>query len=168
MKKSGLSDIFAGIAAASAVAALAAVISLAPLPGNVFAAEGTRDIGSTVPDGTVYAGVSPDTHEPLYTTPADAPGIYTWSKGEDYCRALQASGHQDWHVPTKDELNILYENRNTGALKGTFNETGSDPAGWYWSSLQIYNNDTAWDQRFSDGWQLLNYKGFDSSLRCVR
>ena len=34
-------------------------------------------------------------------------------------------------MPTKEELNVLFNNR---AEIGGFNETGSDPAGWYWSS----------------------------------
>lgn len=29
--------------------------------------------GTIVPDGSIYAGVSPDTGKPIYTTPKDAP-----------------------------------------------------------------------------------------------
>lgn len=123
-------------------------------------------VGDKAADGTVYAGISPDTHKALYATPADAPGVYTLSKGEDYCRALQVSGHLDWHVPSKDELNVLYENRNTGALNGTFYETGTPPAGWYWSSSP--NAVTAWAQRFSDGLQYYFGRIIDASLRCIR
>jgi hypothetical protein len=156
MKKQGL---IAGFA-------LAAAMALSPY--GINAASGTGPaVGDEMADGTIYTGISPDTHKPLYTTPADAPGTYTWSKGGDYCRALQAPGHQDWHAPTKDELNILYQNRNTGALKGTFNETGSDPAGWYWSSSPS-NFGLGWAQRFSDGGQGNLFRRSDSSLRCVR
>ena len=77
-----------------------------------------------------------------------------------------AHGHKDFRVPTKGELNVLYENRNKGKLKGTFNETGSAPAGWYWSSSQTYL--TAWAQRFSDGHQSNDARIYYSSLRCVR
>jgi len=186
IKKSALS-VASGLAVAFGLAAACAVggaagykagnqfsqISHALLPSvnadavTAAAAAPPGGTGGIMPDGTVYAELSPDTHKPLYTTPADAPGIYTWSKGEDYCRALQASGHQDWHVPTKDELNILYENRNTGPLKGTFNETGSYPAGWYWSSSPV-SDDHGWAQRFSDGYQYDNTRLGYSSLRCVR
>jgi hypothetical protein len=55
-------------------------------------------------------------------------------------------------MPTEDELNVLYENRNKGKLKGTFNETGSTPAGRYWSSSQFPNLYTR-SKRFSDGTQ---------------
>src|SRR5258708_6921449 len=30
--------------------------------------------GDRMPDGTVYAGISPESGKPMYTTPGDAPG----------------------------------------------------------------------------------------------
>jgi hypothetical protein len=70
-------------------------------------------------------------------------------------------------VPSKEELDQLYEAQDKGALKGTFNVTGSYPAGWYWSSrANIF--DYAWAQRFSDGFQVNYDKRNDSSLRLVR
>jgi hypothetical protein len=145
---------FAAVVAAKTAIAAAAVQS------------GIRmEVGKRMPDGTVNAGVSPDTRTPTYTTPADAPGLYSWKKGAEYCSVLEAGGHQDWRVPTKGELNALFQNR---AAIGGFNISGSNPAGWYWSSSQ-YNNTSAWDQRFNDGNQYIDDdKDYDSSLRCVR
>lgn len=40
-----------------------------PAPGQVCA------------DGTVYAGLSPDGNVPMFTTPADATGLFTWNDG---------------------------------------------------------------------------------------
>jgi hypothetical protein len=45
-------------------------------------------------------------------------------------------------------LNVLWENRSKGALKGTF--TGPYHAEWYWSSTE-YNYYNARNQRFRDG-----------------
>src|ERR1017187_613806 len=126
--------------------------------------------GDRMPDGTVYAGISPDTHKPMYAMPVDEPLTYTFKKAAvqaDANNMTNALGHHDWRVPTKDELNMLWENRNEGALKGTFNVTGSYPAGWYWSSTQD-SRYYAWAQRFSDGHQYYNlFKILASSLRCV-
>jgi hypothetical protein len=69
-------------------------------------------------------------------------------------------------VPSQDELDQIYEARNKGALKGTFNVTGSDSAGLYWSARDY--DISAWVQRFSDGKQSTNLKGDYSSLRLVR
>src|SRR5262245_37428052 len=99
----------------------------------------------------------------MFTTPADAPLTMKWNKAMNYASKLDAHGQKDWRVPSKGELNVLFQNR---AAIGGFDVTGSDPAGWYWSSTVYYN--FAWDQRFSDGNQFWNLKTNDSSLRCVR
>jgi len=124
-------------------------------------------IGNTMPDGTVYAGISPDTNKPMYATSADAPLTYTFNQAQKYAEKLDVHGHKDWRAPTKGELNVLFQNR---AAIGGFNETGSRPGGWYWSSSQDYNF-YQWAQRFSDGFRDFYCKlnlFSDSSLRCVR
>jgi len=62
---------------------------------------------------------------------------------------LDAHGYKDWHVPTKAELNVLFNNR---AAIGGFNVSGSGPAGWYWSASPYFKW-CAWGQRLSDGAQ---------------
>ena len=123
----------------------------------------TPQIGDKMEDGTVYAGISPDTNKPMYARPADAPLTYTFNQAQKYAEKLDAHGRKDWRVPTKGELNVLFQNR---AAIGGFNETGSNPAGWYWSSSQ--GGDNAWGQRFSDGTRYIDTKDDASSLRCVR
>jgi len=120
-------------------------------------------IGETMPDGSIFAGVSPDTGDAMYAAPADAPLTYTFYQAKEYASKLDTHRHQDWRVPTKDELDVLY---NNGAAIGGFDESGSDPAGWYWSSS--LGNHGAWGQRFSDGHQNDGNKINASSLRCVR
>jgi hypothetical protein len=80
------------------------------------------------------------------------------------CAALSAHGHTDWYLPAQDELNVLYTNK---AAIGGFNESGSAPAGWYWSSSE-FNNFNAWRQDFSDGFQGPSGKNNGLSVRCVR
>ena len=87
-------------------------------------------VGASMPDGSIYAGVSPDTGKPIYATPKDAP-MTVISTRRGLCRNLDAHGRQDWRMPTKAELNMLFRNR---AAIGGFDTTGSYPAGWYWSS----------------------------------
>lgn len=47
-------------------------------------------IGDTVADGTVYAGISPDTGTKMYTLPADGPRIYTFDEAGEYARRANA------------------------------------------------------------------------------
>jgi hypothetical protein len=121
-------------------------------------------VGASMPDGSVYAGVSPDSGKPIYATPKDVPMRCNFNQAADFAANLDAHSHKDWRVPTNAELNVLFANR---AAIGGFDTTGSNPAGWYWSSSRI--NLTAWAQRFSDGSQDLNILRVDASLlRCVR
>lgn len=121
-------------------------------------------IGDAVPDGTIYAGLSPETGKAMYTTPGDAGRTLTWKRAMGFAARLDAHGHRDWRVPTRGELNVVFQNR--GAIGG-FKTSGSDATGWYWSSSQDVG-DIAWGQHFSDGLQINYGKILESSLRCVR
>jgi hypothetical protein len=124
-------------------------------------------VGDKMPDGTVYAGVSPDTNKPIYAMPADASLTMTFNGAKEYALGLntqKALGHDDWRLPTKNELNVLFNER---AAIGGFNVTGSYPAGWYWSA-PLNNGRDAWCQRFSDGVQDYGHKVNQSSIRLVR
>jgi hypothetical protein len=127
------------------------------------------ETGDEMDDGTIFAGYFKG--RPLYATPRDAPGTYTFNEAASYAKNLDAHGRHDFHVPSQGELNVLWKNRNKGKLKETFNETGHDNhAGWYWSSSRysFISDDYAWGQCFSDGYQNYYGRNLDSSLRCVR
>lgn len=116
-------------------------------------------------DGTVYAGVSPDTGKELSLTPADAPGAYTWDSAMAYCKALAADGHHDWRLPTLGELAVQFISR---ADIGGYNETAKlqGSTGYYWTSLQV--GEQVWAQRFNDGLHEHLDKTENALLRCVR
>lgn len=65
----------------------------------------------------------------------------------------------DWYLPSKSELNLLYEN-----LMKDRNIVGDK---WHWSSLHS-GSVSAWDQSFSDGFQGNQYKHFTNYVRAVR
>lgn len=79
-----------------------------------------------------------------------------------YVNQHRTNTGKDWCVPSKDELNILYENLTQ---IGNFS-TNTNP--WYWSSSQ-YSSNNACDQTFSSGGQG-NYVKFYTlyRVRCVR
>jgi len=120
--------------------------------------------GDKMSDGTVFAGISPDTNKPMYATPADASLTMKFNQAQEYAARLDAHGHKDWRVPTKAELKVLFNNR---AAIGGLDISGSTPAGWYWSASPDLKW-VAWGQRFSDGCQLNYTKVLHSSVRCVR
>ncbi len=140
------------------------IVITKPAPANDASAKVEPQIGDVMPAGHknagwIYAGISKTTHEPFYVAPKDS-GVFQWKQAMDF------AAREGSRVPSQDELDQLYEARDKGALKGTFNVTGSHSAGWYWSSRDYDIN--AWAQRFSGGGQDDIFKDFDSSLRCVR
>jgi len=67
-------------------------------------------------------------------------------------------GKTDWFLPSKDELNPLYEQRDS---------VGGFGPGLYWSSSQ-YGAYDAWRQSFSNGNQYSNGKSLTFGVRPVR
>lgn len=60
------------------------------------------------------------------------------------CDALVYGGYSDWFLPSKDELNLMYENLHLEGVGGFVD--------YYWSSSE-YNAYYAWVQKFSSGRQ---------------
>lgn len=84
----------------------------------------------------------------------------------DLCTALGAK----WYLPAVNELNVLYSNRNTGNLSGTFDV---NLAGWdsvYWSSSEDSGNPAVVQiVHFHDTQSYGNWsKGTAHNVRCVR
>jgi hypothetical protein len=135
-----------------------------------------------MPDGTIFAGISPALGRRIFVAPQDASVAMKWKAAQLYALDLDAHGHQDWKVPSREELELLYRNRNKGALKGTFNARGR-----YWSSeapsgivvtgtladvlaarmLVRTPTDALW-RRFSDGRVRWDWPSCEALVRLVR
>jgi len=74
-------------------------------------------------------------------------GYMTWHEAISACKKLGTG----WRLPTKDELNMLYENKE---------EIGGFAYFFYWSSTET-GNGSAWVQYFSNGVQ-----GYYNKLNC--
>jgi len=65
-------------------------------------------IGAVMPDGTVYAGISPDTGQAMYTTPGDVgrtfgrekAQAFNWEDAMNYAARFDGHSQKDWRVPT--------------------------------------------------------------------
>lgn len=128
------------------------------------------EAGDQMEDGTILAGISPDTGKAMYVTAEDAPITMDFNKAAQYASRLGLHGHKGWRLPTKSELAVLFQNQNKGALSGTFNRAGETPDGLYRSSTpKGAAGSGVWMQRFSDGNQTdYDSKTRESSIRCVR
>jgi hypothetical protein len=65
---------------------------------------------------------------------------------------LRAGGKDDWFLPSKDELDLAYNNLAQNRDGGKDSPLGGFNKGYYWTSTD-YNNTTAWMQYFMDGQQ---------------
>ena len=94
----------------------------------------------------------------------------TYSAG--LARAYKGGGYDDWFLPSKDELNVLYLNRNEIGVDiadhGKLVKSGFG-MNWYWSSSEYYVG-RVWIQRFTDGAQNIGYTGSDNTyyVRAIR
>jgi len=76
------------------------------------------------------------------------------------CRDYNAGGHNDWFLPSKDQLNMLFTHKVlVGGLTNSI----------YWSSSE-YEIDSVWVQDFEDGEQHLDSKsdGANVHTRAIR
>ena len=76
------------------------------------------------------------------------------------CYDLVLNGYSDWFLPSKDELNMLYQNKS---LIGGFSASGTS----YVSSSE-YDDQKVWLQGFSSGYQEYNMKTSSYRVRAVR
>ena len=81
-------------------------------------------------------------------------GEMNWEEAVKACKNLGYG----WRLPTKEELNILYENKD---------KIGGFANNFYWSSTE-YDLYIAWGQYFDYGSQNLNYKTYNNYVRAVR
>jgi len=95
-----------------------------------------------------------------------AQGATETSYAAGLARAYTGGGYTDWFLPSKDELNKMYENIGQGNVLGLGN-VGNFSTNYYWSSTEIDVNN-AWYQNFGSGYQSSLYKDYTPNVRAVR
>ena len=82
------------------------------------------------------------------------------------CDTLTLGGYDDWFLPSKDELNLMYQNIGPGNNLGVGN-VGGFVSNIYWSSSEI-DNSYAWRHGFTFGFNNNGAKLFDHCVRAIR
>jgi hypothetical protein len=99
-------------------------------------------------------------------------GIRRWQgdcascDANEVCQDLSIGVYTDWYLPSKYELNLMYQNIGQGNALGLGNIGDFVDAG-YWSSTE-YDTDFVWYQNFVAGVQVLAPKSGYVTLRAVR
>jgi hypothetical protein len=87
-------------------------------------------------------------------------GTYHWDDAISIAKNYKGGNFNDWYLPSKEELTMIYRNLKTKNLGGLFEER-------YWSSLE-YDRYSAWGQHFRKDKQFTNGKANTHSVRAVR
>jgi TolB-like protein len=87
-------------------------------------------------------------------------GTASWDEALTLARNYRGGGYSDWHLPTRPELELIYQNLRAGNIGNLGND-------WHWSSSE-YNNSDAWYRRFGDGIYGNARKNSTYSVRAVR
>jgi hypothetical protein len=93
-------------------------------------------------------------------------GCTTIGIAADICANLTLGGFNDWFLPSKDELNEMYQNIGLGNALGLGN-IGGFATNYYWSSSEDGTN-FAWLQYFDNFFQIYGSKDYTSKVRAVR
>ena len=81
-----------------------------------------------------------------------------------YANSLVCGGKDDWFLPSKDELDTLYNVLAVTDNDLTGNNSFGFTRGFYWTSSE-YNNETAWTQLWVDGQQFDREKWLNGDPR---
>ena len=85
----------------------------------------------------------------------------------DYSITINQITYSDWFLPSKDELNQMYQNRETINTTASANGGSDFSTNVYWSSTE-YGNSNSWLQVFLNGAQGPNNKIYTYNVRAVR
>ena len=85
----------------------------------------------------------------------------------DYSITVNEITYSDWFLPSKDELNQMYQNRETINTTAAANSGSNFSINYYWSSTEVDNN-FAWGQSFNVGGQDYYNKELTNFVRAVR
>jgi hypothetical protein len=138
--------------------------------------------GRTVADGSIYLGRY--NNKDWFVAAEDAKNGHgehltlSFNQAAHAAEHYGAHGHRDWMVPPghddpsePDILTEMFNNKNVGAFKGTYDESDSLTASWYWSStlFRQHPDMSAWQRNFSVEDQInFTHKDNVASVRCVR
>lgn len=138
--------------------------------GTSFFIRWDKGIKSVLANGTIIGSGFTNTN-----TIISAYGANDTSYAAGLARAYNGGGYNDWFLPSKDELNALYLNKNKIGISfyiyGEQNKIiqSGFVDNWYWSSSEYFTG-RVWIQRFTDGAQNIGYTGSSEQnyVRAIR
>jgi hypothetical protein len=115
--------------------------------------------GSNVMTGATATGIGGGEANTATIVSVQGAGSYAAA----LCANLVLGGYDDWFLPSRDELDLMYDNLKTAGL-------GGFASVWYWSSSDdAIDYGWPWRQDFADGSQNNNtFSSYSFYVRAVR
>lgn len=89
-----------------------------------------------------------------------------WLDAKNYCEKLFANGYENWHLPTKKQLESIVDKSNMPSIKEGFKNVA--PKG-YWTNDEVDLKDGyVWAIYFNHGGEVWELKTDTNYVRCVR
>ena len=97
---------------------------------------------------------------------SDKTANYAAKLCDDLTYTVKGVTYSDWFLPSKDELNLMYE---SCSVIGGFETRSFSYYPYYWSSSETSSSsNTAWEQYFNDGYQSRGIRKDSNRVRPVR
>ena len=109
----------------------------------------------------------------LFNGDGNCYGIRASQGGCAFCYAAElciggnSGGYSDWYLPSKYELNLMYQNIGQGQGNPSLFNVGGFAYSYYWSSTE-YDTFTAWEMNFGGGNMYHASKNATLYVRAVR
>ena len=135
--------------------------------GGLIAAPSDQSSATWGCDGQSIGGTSSAVGTGAANTTAIVSGCSETAIAARICADLTLGGYDDWFLPSKDELNLMFENIGNGP-DAPLGNIGNFANYYYWSSTE-HDNNFAWFQYFLNGTQYIYFnKSATFNVRAVR
>jgi len=129
-------------------------------------------IGQAALGGTIFYIDEAGEHGLIAATSNDGNGLppmLSWDDAIIACTNKRDGDYNDWRLPTKDELNLMYTNIGNGA-SGLNKNIVNFEFDNYWSSTERADNTSwAWVQEIGTSGNISSlYKGWSAKVRAIR
>ena len=117
-------------------------------------------VASTLTDGKTYLM--------WQDVPENRGVVLTWEEAKMECELLDLGGHDDWWLPSEDELVSIVDNRRPAGRKILKGFVYYKPSAYWTSSTYAWNAPHAWAVDFKNGSSHTLEKSQRRFVRCVR
>jgi len=121
--------------------------------------------GDKLPDGTICGGEN-------FAVSKKNTLVNSWFEAIEYCLDLVDAGHDDWTLPTNEQLLQMYLQRDAGSFSGIYNRSGKYPGSYYFSGEMIEHRESGQAlniiQSFGDEGSAYAGLEYSGSASCVR